>query len=190
MNAIENNTISPAALAAVLDAGEAHVLVDVRTPQEFASVHASGTVSIPLNELDAAGFVAQHTPGKPVYVLCQTGARARRAIEQLEAAGCTDCVLVEGGTEAWIGAGLPVHRGESTVLPLMRQVQMVVGSLAAVGSVLALTMNRWFAVLPLLLGCGLLFAGITGACGMALLLARMPWNRTGKLCSQCRCTEE
>ncbi len=58
----------------------------------------------------------------------------------------------------------------------MRQVQIVVGSLAATGAILSLAVNPWFAVVPLLPGCGL-FAGITGTCGMALMLARMPWNR-------------
>jgi len=67
----------------------------------------------------------------------------------------------------------------------MRQVQIVVGSLAAIGAILALAVNPWFAILPLFLGCGLLFAGISGTCGMALLLARMPWNREHDACSNC-----
>jgi hypothetical protein len=69
----------------------------------------------------------------------------------------------------------------------MRQVQIVVGSLSAAGSLLALAVDSWFAVLPLFLGCGLVFAGITGKCGMALLLARMPWNRTHEGSSHCGC---
>jgi len=88
-------------------------------------------------------------------------------------------VLVEGGTQAWIDAGLPVNRGESKVLPLMRQVQIVVGLVSAVGAGLALAVNPWFALLPLVTGCGLLFAGIAGFCGLALVLARMPWNKSG-----------
>ena len=122
-------------------------------------------------------YLKQHLPGTPIYVICQAGGRAAKAIEQFESAGCGDAILVEGGTQAWVDAGLPVHRGTHNVLPLMRQVQIVVGSLSAVGAALALTVNRWFAVVPLLLGCGLLFAGISGTCGMALLLTRMPWNQ-------------
>ena len=67
----------------------------------------------------------------------------------------------------------------------MRQVQIVVGSLSAIGAILAIAVNPWFALLPLILGCGLLFAGITGICGLALLLARMPWNH-GQM-SSCNC---
>lgn len=183
MTEIKSKSISPAALSAFLGAGKAHELLDVRMTPEYASAHVPGATSIPLNELKIEPFISQHKPGTPIFVLCHAGTRAAKAIEQFERAGCGDCVLVEGGTQAWIDAGLPVHRGVNNVLPLMRQVQVVVGSLSAIGAILALAVNPWFAVLPLFLGCGLLFAGITGTCGMALLLAKMPWNRGQKSCS-------
>jgi hypothetical protein len=71
----------------------------------------------------------------------------------------------------------------------MRQVQIIAGGLSALGALLALAVNPRFAVVPLLIGSGLLFAGITGACGMALLLAKMPWNRAQRG-SSCCCTPE
>lgn len=189
MKEIKSGTISPAALSDILSDGNPHELLDVRTPPEYASVHVPGARLAPLDQLSVAAILARHRPGMPLYVLCQAGARASRAIEHLQHAGCGDCVLVEGGTQAWVEAGLPVHRGARSVLPIMRQVQIVVGALAATGALLALTVNRWFAALPLMLGCGLLFAGITGTCGMALLLARMPWNRGQQLTTNC-CTQE
>jgi hypothetical protein len=67
----------------------------------------------------------------------------------------------------------------------MRQVQIVVGSFSVAGAILALAVNPWFAAVPLFFGSGLLFAGITGTCGMALMLARMPWNRGQNSCSHC-----
>ena len=45
----------------------------------------------------------------------------------------------------------------------MRQVQIIVGFISAAGAVLALAVNPLFAIIPLVMGCGLLFAGITGA---------------------------
>jgi rhodanese-related sulfurtransferase len=186
---IKSNTVSPAELSAILRSGHAHGLLDVRTRPEYASAHVPGARSLPLHELNVDAVLAQHNPGRPIYVLCQAGSRAANAIEQFENAGCYDCVLVAGGTQAWIDAGLPVHRGANGVLPIMRQVQIVVGSLSAAGAILALAVNPWFAIVPLLLGCGLLFAGITGTCGMALMLARMPWNRGQDSCSHC-CTPE
>lgn len=186
---IKSPSITPATLSNVLKDGSFFELLDVRTPPEYASAHVSGAKLLPLNDLNAKAFFSGHTQGTPIYVFCQTSARASKAIEQIERAGCGDCILVEGGMQAWIDAGLPVHRGARSVLPLMRQVQIVVGALAAAGSILALAVNSWFAVLPLLLGSGLLFAGITGTCGLALVLARMPWNRGRNNCSTC-CTSE
>ena len=185
MSQVNLKSISPVALSALLGVGEPHDLLDVRTPPEYASSHVPGATLIPLGDLKVDVFLAQHKAGTPIYVLCQAGARAAKAIEQFARAGCDDCVLVEGGTQAWIDAGLTVHRGASNVLPIMRQVQIVVGALSTIGAVLAIAVNPWYAMLPLFLGCGLLFAGITGTCGMALMLARMPWNRGQNSSSHC-----
>jgi len=95
------------------------------------------------------------------------------------------CVVVEGGSQAWMDAGLPVARGQRRGLPLMRQVQVVVGAVSAAGSVLALAVHPYFALVPLMMGAGLLFAGLTGTCGLAILLARMPWNRGTGRASSC-----
>lgn len=171
-------TITPRDLQQRLAAGRPAGLLDVRTPGEHAAAHVEGVMLVPLDTLDAAAFVrGRGSDESPLYVFCQTGGRARRAIEKLERAGVKGCVLVEGGTQGWIDAGLPVVRGESRVLPLMRQVQIVVGGVSAAGAALALVVNPWFALIPLATGCGLLFAGLTGFCGLALVLAKMPWNR-------------
>jgi rhodanese-related sulfurtransferase len=180
MNTTQTETsVSVRELHSRLAAGRPARLLDVRTPGEYAAAHVPGAKLIPLDELDATAFGHEWgSDDAPVYVLCQSGGRARRAIERLERAGAQGCVLVEGGTQAWIDAGLPVNRGVSRVLPLMRQVQVTVGFLSAIGATLALTVNPRYALIPLVLGCGLLFAGLTGFCGLALLLAKMPWNKT------------
>jgi rhodanese-related sulfurtransferase len=182
MNETQVKSILPIQLCQLLAAGKTVELLDVRTPPEFINAHVPGARLIPLDDLDIETYLQQHQPGHPFYVLCQAGSRARKAIERFERYGSFDGVLVEGGTQAWIEAGLAVNRGVSNVLPIMRQVQIVVGTLSAIGAVLTLLISRWFAVVPLLLGSGLLFAGITDTCGMAILLARMPWNRTQSKC--------
>jgi rhodanese-related sulfurtransferase len=171
-------SISPREFNRLLAAGGPAELLDVRTPGEYAAAHVPGATLVPLDQLDAAAFLRQRgADDKPIYVLCQSGGRARRAIEQFQRAGFDRCVLVEGGTQAWMDAGLPVDRSESTVLPLMRQVQITIGFVSAVGAALALAVNPWFAIIPLVAGGGLLYAGLTGCCGLALVLAKMPWNR-------------
>jgi hypothetical protein len=67
----------------------------------------------------------------------------------------------------------------------MRQVQITAGTISALGAVLALALNPLFAIIPLFIGCGLLFAGLTGTCGMAMFLAKMPWNRGSAPVSSC-----
>jgi len=158
--------------------GGALDILDVRTPGEFHSAHIPGAVLTPLDMLDAAAFLkARGDQSKPIYMVCQSGARARRAIEKFHRAGFTGCVLLEGGTQAWMDAGLPVVRGKRQILPLIRQVQITIGILSGTGAALALTVHPGFAVLPLFTGCGLMFAGLTGTCGLALFLGKMPWNQ-------------
>lgn len=190
MNAKQTETsILPRELQRRLAAGATARLLDVRSPVEFEAAHVPGARLVPLDELDCAAVLKEHgANNKPIYVLCQSGGRARRAIEKFQRAGFNGCVLVEGGTQAWIDAGLPVNRGAARVLPLMRQVQIIVGAVSATGSALALAVNPWFALIPLVLGCGLLFAGVTGLCGLAVVLARMPWNKTSPGHSTSCCT--
>jgi len=184
-------TIQPRELHQLLREGRPGQLLDVRTPGEFAAAHVPGAKLVPLDELDAAAFGREHADKSiPIYVLCQSGGRARRAIEKLERAGVSGCVLVTGGTQAWLDAGLPVNHGESHGLPLMRQVQITIGVISATGAALAIWVHPKFAFIPLITGCGLVFAGLTGFCGLALLLAKMPWNKTGVGNSPSCCTPE
>jgi rhodanese-related sulfurtransferase len=163
-------------------------LLDVRTPGEHAAAHVPGARLLPLDDLHAPTFLNQRSaPEKPIYIICQTNRRARKAIKKFQRAGFDRCVLVEGGTQAWREAGLPVNRGASPALPLMRQVHIAVGLMSGLGAVLALAVNPRFAFVPLFTSCGLLVAGLTGFCGLALLLAKMPWNRLGKTRANCGC---
>lgn len=152
-------------------------VVDVRSPAEFAGTRVAGAESVPLDVLDPKGFGAGCAEGVGVLVFCQSGGRAGRAAERLAAAGVAGCAVVEGGMDAWEAAGLPVERGGGRALPLMRQVQLVVGACAAVGAALALAVDVRWAWVPLGVGCGLFFAGATGFCALAELLAKMPWNQ-------------
>lgn len=182
------SSVHPRELHRRLAAAGSADLLDVRTPGEFAAAHAPGARLAPLDELDATAILGQRGGNdKPLYVLCHSGGRARKAIEKFQRAGFDGCVLVEGGTQAWIEAGLPVVRGKGKVLPLMRQVQIAVGFASAAGAVLALAVNPWFSLVPLVTGSGLLFAGVTGFCGLGRLLAKLPWNRAAGLAADSSC---
>ena len=81
-----------------------------------------------------------------------------------------------GGVNGWITAGQPVERGAERI-SLERQVRMAAGTLAATGGILALAVNPLFGLLAAFVGGGLVFAGLTDTCGMAMLLSRLPYNR-------------
>lgn len=176
--------ISAAELKHLCEGGEPLELIDVRTPAEFRELHVAAARNVPLDRLDPAALRTEVRAGfgKPLYVICQRGGRGRQACEKLAAAGWTDVVNVEGGTLACESAGVPLVRGKKTV-SLERQVRIVAGSLVLLGSVLALTVHPYWAGLSAFIGAGLVFAGVTDRCGMALCLARMPWNQVNEPCA-------
>lgn len=157
-------------------------VIDVRTPVEFEGLRVAGAESVPLDRLDPAVF---RGAAGSVLVFCQSGGRAGRAAERLSTAGVGGCVVVEGGIDAWVAAGLPAVSGAGGGLPLMRQVQLVVGSLGGAGAGMALWVDVRWAWLPLVIGSGLFIAGATGFCGLALVLAQMPWNRKVRGATSC-----
>lgn len=150
-------------------------VVDVRTPVEYRAVHLEGSRLRPLVRLEAAKVEAE-AEGRPILIICQSGARSRVAAQRLEAAGLGDVGILEGGIEAWEGARLPVIRGVGAV-SLERQVRIGAGTLVVTGVGLGLLVNPLWALLAGFVGAGLVFAGITNTCGMAMVLARMPWNQ-------------
>jgi len=152
-------------------------LIDVRTPVEFREVHVEFARNVPLDQLGPAKLTSgRDGSGIPLYVICRSGGRGKQACEKLVAAGCSNVVNVEGGTQAWDQAGLPVVRGQKAI-SLERQVRIAAGALVLIGSLLGYFAHPYWIGLSAFVGAGLVFAGITDTCGMGMLLARMPWNR-------------
>lgn len=171
-------TISPITLAEICERHDIE-LIDVRTPVEFREIHATAATNIPLDLLNPATVMQQRSSdvNQPIYVICRSGARSMKACEAFVSAGFNNVVSVDGGTQAWANANLPVKRGRKA-MSLERQVRIAAGSIALAGSVAAmLTNNVYFAGIPAFIGAGLTFAGITDTCGMGMMLAKMPWNK-------------
>ncbi|NDC64523.1 MAG: DUF2892 domain-containing protein [Planctomycetia bacterium] len=176
-------TISPTTLADLRRRGEKVTLIDVRTPAEFGEAHVDCAHNIPLDRLDPRE-IARIAGDGPVYFVCKSGGRSQKACEKLIAAGIGNVISVEGGTAACESAGVPVVRGRKA-MSLERQVRIASGTLVATGAALAAfgpeAPVNWQAIgtgLAGFIGCGLVFAGVTDTCGMAMLLSRMPWNQS------------
>ena len=103
-------------LQADLDAGKVPLLLDVRTDEEYAAGHVAQTRHIPLDTLESRLAELEAHKGAEIYVICQSGRRSERASQLLLSKGFTP-VNVEGGTGAWVGAGLPVVEGAAPNTP-------------------------------------------------------------------------
>jgi rhodanese-related sulfurtransferase len=152
------------------------LLVDVRSGTEFASGHIPGAVNIPMDQIEARLEELGPNLDVPIVLICQSGKRARMTAGLLEPCQRQIRVL-EGGTQAWIQAGLPVVASVRTRWSLERQVRLGAGLLVLAGAILALTANLNWVFLCGFAGLGLTFAGSTDICPMAFMLERMPWNR-------------
>ncbi len=173
-------TISVHELARKHENEESVDLIDLRMPREFREVHAECARSFPLDSLDPNAIAASRNgrSGEPLYLICQSGNRSGQAHKKFVDAGIENVVNVEGGTTAWVAAGLPVVRGKKA-FPLMQQVQITAGFLVVLGVVLGYFVHPNFVGLSAFIGAGLVFAGCTGICPMAASIAKMPWNQCG-----------
>jgi rhodanese-related sulfurtransferase len=166
-------TLSPQAAKALLDQGSA-LLVDIRPADEHAREHIAAARNIPMDQLPSAAAQLQ---GRPLIFHCRSGQRTRLNAQALQACTRSETYVLEGGLDGWKQAGLPVLRDASRPLELQRQVQIAAGTMVAAGTALGTMVSPWFHLLPGFVGCGLVFAGVTGFCGLARLLMKMPWNR-------------
>lgn len=172
---MDNTRIGAEVARQWLDEGQA-VLIDVREPGEYAAAHIPGAHLVPLSKL--CGKALPDCAGKKLIVHCQAGRRGESACEKLkqELAGA-EVYNLDGGLNAWEQAGFACTRSGGFFLPIDRQVQVIVGTSVLLGVVLGYLLLPVFLLLAAFFGAGLVFAGLTGFCGLARVLAWMPWNR-------------
>jgi rhodanese-related sulfurtransferase len=165
-------------LSKLIDAGEA-LVVDVREPAEFAGAHIPGALSVPLGKL--AGLDLTALGGRAVVLVCATGRRSSMACDQLASRVPDGVHTLTGGLAAWREAGGTVAGSGRNVLPLDRQVLIGAGSVVLTGLALGTLVHPAFLLISAFAGTGLVVAGTTGFCGMALILARAPWNQRPRM---------
>jgi rhodanese-related sulfurtransferase len=150
------------------------LLVDVREPDEHARERIPNARLVPLSRLTTR----LNLHGAPTVIFhCHSGSRTAAAADKLAALAGGDAYILSGGLEAWKTAGFSVLKDRSRPIEMMRQVQIVAGSLVLLGIGFGAVLHPAFYALAGLVGAGLLFAGTTGTCGMARILALAPWNR-------------
>ncbi len=86
------------------------MIVDVRTPEEYAAGHIAGAVNIDINSTDFAGLVSALDPAKDYAVYCHSGNRSRSAMTAMAGMGYANTVGLDGGIPAWTAAGYDVTK--------------------------------------------------------------------------------
>lgn len=151
------------------------ILIDVREPAEYRSSSIDGACLIPLSEISCDMLASKE---KPIVIYCASGKRSQDACRKLLVQDPTlDLYSLEGGITAWEKSGFSLKKTDRNILPLDRQTQLTAGLLVFLGVILGIFVHYNFYWLSGFVGLGLMFAGLTGWCGMAILLAKMPWNR-------------
>ena len=157
-------------------------VIDVRTPAEIASERLPNSIHLPLQSLTKTsiedcisknGIVEDDT----IYILCGSGMRAEKARQILAESTTQRLIVIEGGINALKLLPVKIIQQSGGIISLERQVRIAAGSLVLLGILLTM-INPAFLLLSAFVGAGLIFAGATDNCGMALLLTKMPWNQT------------
>ncbi|NJP99096.1 rhodanese-like domain-containing protein [Streptomyces zingiberis] len=169
-----------------LDTGEARTrlheltVIDVRTPGEYAAGHLPGALNIPLDRIQSAlPDIRDAAHRHDVLVVCASGARSENACKILAENNITTTTL-SGGTGAWADSGNELHRPQGsarTVWGMERQVRLTAGALVLLGLVLGALLHPAFQILSAGIAGGLVFSALTHTCGMAAILAKLPYNR-------------
>jgi len=164
-------SISPAEAKKLVDQGA--TLIDIRGADERAREHIPGSQHRPLTQ--ATNFAGINAP---VIFHCRSGMRTANAAGRLKQSVPCEAYILSGGIDAWRKARLPMVTDKSQPIEINRQVMIGAGSLVLLFVLLGTFVVPGFYGLAGLIGAGLIFGGATGWCGMAILLQKMPWNRT------------
>ncbi len=173
------NNITPKQAFDWLSSGEA-ILIDVREPDEFKAEHIAYAISLPLGGVGELSNHLSIPKDRKVIFQCLKGARGQQACDIASGAALSgyDIYNIEGGIGAWKTHSLPVVGSSSGAgFSIFRQVQIIVGLLILSLILLGFTGLAVGFILAAILAGALAFAGITGFCGLAMLLNKMPWNR-------------
>lgn len=168
--------ISASDLKKLYDDGEV-LICDIREHDEFNREHIQGAVNTPLSKFSSQQVEAMCKDIDNVVIHCLSGNRTKMNEAKFAQINLDEVLILDGGISAWKGIGCTVNKNINAPLPIMRQVQIIAGSLILLGVILGFLITPMFFLLSGFVGAGLAFAGLTGFCGMANILMLLPYNK-------------
>jgi rhodanese-related sulfurtransferase len=161
----------------LLEAQEA-IIIDVRENEEYSSEHIEGALHIPLSEV--SGKIKSINTDKKIIFQCRSGGRGGKACEIAKNFVDGESIFnLEGGITAWKAAGYKVEAAKDCKpcsISIFRQVQIIIGALTFIFIMLGMFSSEIFLYFAAALSFALFISGLTGWCGLAMLLQKMSWN--------------
>lgn len=148
------------------------ILIDIRSGSEYDTEHIDGALNISVDNLDKFDF-----SDKEVIFYCFSGMRTKNNTSALGKLKAQNHYIIDGGITDWKKLGYPTIRKIKSSIPLIQQVHIAISLILLISLILIMSISNWFLLIILFMALGLMFAGLTGSCGMALLLSKMPWNK-------------
>ncbi len=156
------------------------IIIDVREKDEFKNEHVSRAINLPLSSFPQdAPPLLENLVDKKIVIMCLSGKRAAMAfdhIKNMPNINFENYEVYPEGIKGWKNECKKVVAIKDSMISIMRQVQIAAGSLIILGGALGTFINPNFWFISTFIGVGLTFAGITGTCGLAEILRKMPWN--------------
>lgn len=155
-------------------------ICDIREADEFNREHIPDAVNTPISSFNPMEINKLAEQGKTLVFHCQSGNRTKLNHAKFEAISNAEVMILQDGISAWKKLGCALTVNNKAPLPIMRQVQIIAGTLITLGVILGFLISPLFFLLSGFVGIGLTFAGISGFCGMANLLMLLPYNKCNK----------
>lgn len=153
---------------------EAIRIIDIRSFAEYDREHITVAENI---EADNIGNKLAYGDDEILVFSCLGGVRTQNCSNQLATLTAKEVLILEGGLNAWKKAGFATVENHKAPLPIIRQVQIIVGSMVLLGVILGLSIHPYFVLISGFFGAGLLFAGLSGTCALASMLMLLPYNK-------------
>jgi rhodanese-related sulfurtransferase len=145
-------------------------IVDVREPWEFAHERLKNVIHIPMSSFDPKKVPAEK--GKIVVFYCKGGVRSARAAGMWMALGHEDGYHLAGGLDFWKAEGGALESAKVAGISIHRQVAIIVGAMVAISTLFGIYAHPGFHIAAGLIGFGYMISGLTGICGLEILLGK------------------
>lgn len=160
------------------------IIYDIREADEYRREHIVGAKNTPLSNFNL-DQINEVSPNSSIVFHCQSGNRTKMNEAKFKDLPCKEVFILKDGITEWKNLGCATAVDNNAPLPIMRQVQITAGSLVVFGVILSFIISPYFALLSAFVGAGLIFAGISGFCGMANLLMLLPYNKNNNCNTTC-----